>query len=166
MPMLKWLPKDRASAQQMLDHPWLAMPDDYEYRMTDLEQKKYKLRQTFEGINEDFLNGERAGAKQSKRQAEYQEFSPGARIFDGNVSDLADEDSDINGGDHEDNVSTSSVGGRDSDTSSDECNRSRSLGSDKGRSNGDDEFNLNVSFTGGYVPNTDLKRVDKGQGNP
>jgi hypothetical protein len=26
----------------------------------------------------------------------------------------------------------------------------------------DDEFNLNVSFTGGYVPNTDLARVDKG----
>ncbi len=31
---------------------------------------------------------------------------------------------------------------------------------------GDEEFNLNVSFTGGYVPNTDLSRVDKGQGNP
>ena len=31
---------------------------------------------------------------------------------------------------------------------------------------GEDEFNLNISFTGGYVPNTDLSRVDKGQGNP
>lgn len=30
----------------------------------------------------------------------------------------------------------------------------------------EEEFNLNVSFTGGYVPNTDLGRVDKGQGNP
>ncbi len=30
----------------------------------------------------------------------------------------------------------------------------------------EDEFNLNMSFTGGYVPNTDLTRVDKGQGNP
>ena len=30
----------------------------------------------------------------------------------------------------------------------------------------DDEYNLNVSFCGGYVPNTDLSRVDKGQGNP
>jgi hypothetical protein len=28
------------------------------------------------------------------------------------------------------------------------------------------EFDLNVSFSGGYVPNTDLTRVDKGQGNP
>lgn len=29
-----------------------------------------------------------------------------------------------------------------------------------------DEFNLNCSFTGGYLPNTDLSRVDKGLGNP
>ena len=28
------------------------------------------------------------------------------------------------------------------------------------------EFQTNVSFCGGYVPNTDLSRVDKGQGNP
>ena len=30
----------------------------------------------------------------------------------------------------------------------------------------DDEFNLNISFSGGYIPNTDLSRVDKGLGNP
>jgi hypothetical protein len=28
------------------------------------------------------------------------------------------------------------------------------------------EFDLNISFSGGYVPNTDLRRVDKGLGNP
>jgi len=28
------------------------------------------------------------------------------------------------------------------------------------------EFDLNISFSGGYIPNTDLSRVDKGQGNP
>ena len=30
----------------------------------------------------------------------------------------------------------------------------------------DEEFDLNISFSGGYVPNTDCARVDKGQGNP
>lgn len=30
----------------------------------------------------------------------------------------------------------------------------------------DKEFNLNCSFTGGYLPNTDISRVDKGLGNP
>ena len=34
------------------------------------------------------------------------------------------------------------------------------------RKESEDEFNLNISFTGGYMPNTDLSRVDKGQGNP
>ena len=42
-----------------------------------------------------------------------------------------------------------------------------SLSGRKGKDEGeDDEFNLNISFTGGYMPNTDLSRVDKGQGNP
>jgi len=50
----------------MLDHPWLKMPDNYNYKMNDLEYKKYKLRQTFEGISEDFLEGDRQ-PKQSKR---------------------------------------------------------------------------------------------------
>lgn len=34
------------------------------------------------------------------------------------------------------------------------------------KSESDDEFKLNCSFTGGYLPNTDLTRVDKGKGNP
>lgn len=41
---------------------------------------------------------------------------------------------------------------------------SRNFTSDSGKR--EDEFNLNASFNGGYVPNTDLRRVDKGQGNP
>jgi serine/threonine-protein kinase SRPK3 len=44
LPMIKWLPKERASAQKMLDHPWLKMPDDYNFKMDDLEYKKYKLK--------------------------------------------------------------------------------------------------------------------------
>ncbi len=66
------------------------------------------------------------------------------------MSDLADSDSDINGGDREDNVSL--------DSNSD---KSGSFILDTGK-DVDEEFNLNISFTGGYVPNTDLTRVDKG----
>lgn len=183
-PMLQWLPKDRASAQTMLEHPWLSMPDDYDYKMSDLEYKKYKLRQTFEGINNDFVSGERPGIGlgkgTSKRQAEYQEYCPGARQFECNISELADSDSEVNGGDMEDNVSdvdslvnlrSESGGKKRGDTSSsddeesNEDERSLSFVSENNRKQ-EDEFNLNVSFTGGYVPNTDLSRVDKGQGNP
>lgn len=55
MKMIQWYPSDRATAQQMLDHPWFSMPDDFNYRMSDLEYKKFKLRQTIENVNDDFL---------------------------------------------------------------------------------------------------------------
>jgi hypothetical protein len=155
----------------MLDHPWLKMADDYNFKMDDLEYKKYKLKQTFQGIENDFLSGERNAAMgKTKRQADYQEYCPGARTFEGNISDLADSDSDINGGDCEDNVSLSSLEEKSSkddatSESSSSDDLSASFTSDS-KNRVDEEFNLNVSFTGGYVPNTDLTRVDKGQGNP
>ena len=69
LPMIQWYPKDRASAQKMLDHPWLKMPDDYNTKMDDLEYKKYKFKQTFQGIDNEFLNGptENRNGKKSKR---------------------------------------------------------------------------------------------------
>jgi len=81
---------------------------------------------------------------QLKQQQEF--VSP--PFEDCNICVLAREnDSD---GDCEDNL-----------TNDDEShNRSLSFGSTK--SGNEEEFNLNCSFTGGYMPNTDLSRVDKG----
>jgi hypothetical protein len=56
-------------------------------------------------------------------------------------------------------------GGSTSSDDSSHLNQSLSFVSENNRKK-EEEFNLNVSFTGGYVPNTDLSRVDKGQGNP
>lgn len=50
----------------MLDHPWLTMPADYSYRMSDLEFKKFKLRQTIEGVNDDFLSADPNEVKSKK----------------------------------------------------------------------------------------------------
>jgi serine/threonine-protein kinase SRPK3 len=50
--MLKWYPRDRASARDMLEHPWLKMADDYNYRMTDLEYKKYTLKSTIDTVKD------------------------------------------------------------------------------------------------------------------
>jgi serine/threonine-protein kinase SRPK3 len=41
MLILKWHPADRPSAKQMLEHPWLSMPDDYQPKMSELEYQKY-----------------------------------------------------------------------------------------------------------------------------
>ena len=70
------------------------------------------------------------------------------------ICQLVQTDDELNQGDYEDNL--------DSDWS--EANsmsfEAQSTTSDQ------DEFNLNVSFSGGYMPNTDLSRVDKSTGNP
>lgn len=56
MQMLKWRPSERATAQQMLEHPWLKMADNYNFKMSDLEFKKYTLKTTIQTVNEQALS--------------------------------------------------------------------------------------------------------------
>jgi len=42
--MLKWKPCDRASAQEMLKHPWLKMAPNYNTCMTKLETREYQRK--------------------------------------------------------------------------------------------------------------------------
>lgn len=58
MPMLNYHPERRATAQDMLKHPWLNMPDNFEYRMTEREyermimiKKSYKKEKALEDNN-------------------------------------------------------------------------------------------------------------------
>lgn len=44
MKILKWYPSDRPTAREMLEHPWLSMPEDYDYKMSEIEYKIYELR--------------------------------------------------------------------------------------------------------------------------
>lgn len=41
--MLKWRPKDRASARELLDHPWLKESDDYSVWMSKAHLKEFKI---------------------------------------------------------------------------------------------------------------------------
>jgi hypothetical protein len=72
---------------------------------------------------------------------------------DGNLSDLCDSEGCRDLADREDNVTLDSDDGSEA-----------SFTSGPKDSNQKDE--LNMSFNGGYVPNMDLDRVDKGEGNP
>lgn len=42
--ILQWYPSDRPSAQEMMNHPWLSMPDNYNYKMSEMEHKLYDLK--------------------------------------------------------------------------------------------------------------------------
>lgn len=45
LPILQWEPTKRPTAQELLSHPWLTMPDEYNHKMSDLEFQKYNLKQ-------------------------------------------------------------------------------------------------------------------------
>ena len=70
------------------------------------------------------------------------------------IGKLVPDDSELAEADDEDNVSQ-------------DCDDSDSSVSLTGpHEEEEQEFQANISFSGGYIPNTDLSRVDKGQGNP
>ena len=43
MPMLEYYPYKRATARQLLRHPWLSMPPDFDYKISDIEIEKKKM---------------------------------------------------------------------------------------------------------------------------
>jgi len=53
LPMLEWDPQKRATAQQMLSHPWLNMPANYDTMMKDKEYKHMSLLKKLNGEDED-----------------------------------------------------------------------------------------------------------------
>ena len=43
MPMLEYYPDKRASARELLKHPWLNMPADFDYKISEIEIEKRKI---------------------------------------------------------------------------------------------------------------------------
>ena len=46
--MLEWVPEKRATAQQMLEHPWLSSPSTYDYKYTDKQYEVMMLKKQME----------------------------------------------------------------------------------------------------------------------
>jgi serine/threonine-protein kinase SRPK3 len=63
--ILKWDPKDRPTAQQMLEHEWFRMDDNYKCKMSEMESKLYELKDQTQQIDNhhvdvNFLMDEKA----------------------------------------------------------------------------------------------------------
>ena len=80
MPMLQYYPEKRISAQELLKHPWLNMPADFDYLMSDREYEKMMM------IKKN---------TKKERSTVSQEDSPS--------NDLVESDIEINMADDEDN---------------------------------------------------------------
>ena len=80
MPMLEYYPEKRASARDLLRHPWLNMPADFDYKISDIEIEKKKMIETSISKEEN---------EEKKKD-----------IFE---KDVYDSDSELYGADDEDN---------------------------------------------------------------
>ncbi len=49
LPMLEWYPERRATAKEMLDHPWLKMQPNYDYVMNETEFQRMMLKNKLAG---------------------------------------------------------------------------------------------------------------------
>ena len=53
LPMLEFYPERRASARELLRHPWLSMPPNYDYLMSETEIFKMDMKENLLGKNND-----------------------------------------------------------------------------------------------------------------
>ena len=53
LPMLEFYPERRASARELLRHPWLKMPPNYNYLMSETEVFKMNMKENLLGINQN-----------------------------------------------------------------------------------------------------------------
>lgn len=83
VPMLTYYPERRATAQEMLSHPWLTAPANFEYKMTEREYESMQIRG--KGVKKPPLSGE-----------------------GGSTADVLESDIEINMADDEDNEDLSS----------------------------------------------------------
>jgi len=68
--MLKWKPKDRSSARDLLDHPWLKESDEYTVWMSKDHLKEFKLVnfKDFPNYREQLKTEEEKAAKQAEKE--------------------------------------------------------------------------------------------------
>lgn len=89
LPMLSWNHESRASAQQMLKHPWLDLKDNYEFKYTDREYEVMMLKK-------ELKNQMRGGASQQQDDAVLEDRQE--------MNELIDSDPELYAADCEDNA--------------------------------------------------------------
>jgi serine/threonine protein kinase len=87
LPMLEWYPEKRATAKEMLDHPWLDMKSNYEYLLNDRDYQVMILKNKLTTEPSAEENKEMSELGESEVDLFYADFED-------NNSTMSDEDDD------------------------------------------------------------------------
>ena len=104
MPMLEYYPDKRAGARELLKHPWLNMPPDFDYKIGEIEIEKKKM------IESNLIKDENEEKKKDNEEKDIYESDSelfGADDEDNNLSDKKAEkefEEDDSGDDNPDKV--------------------------------------------------------------
>ena len=144
IPMLSWYPEERATAQKMLDHPWLDMQPNYEYKYSDREYEVMMLK------------------KQLKDQVKGGKPAQGLDDSVQEMNELIESDEEVNAADVDEIFSDEEFFGEDDEKSlwdSDDERERKNRRKEK-------DAKINNSFTGPYpLDPTDFNHTDKGPNN-
>mmetsp|Transcript_6907 Transcript_6907/g.5146 ORF Transcript_6907/g.5146 Transcript_6907/m.5146 type:complete len:296 (+) Transcript_6907:206-1093(+) len=147
LPMLAWHPEKRATAQQMLNHPWLNMEPNYEYKLSDKEFEIMMMKKK--------LKDELQPPPKSRKEASLEELVEMNELLL-SEPDLNHADLDVSGACFDSSFGSGASCG------------SRSLMDDEEqgervRRRRDRDAKVNNSFTGPYpIDPTDFNHTDKG----
>lgn len=152
VPMLEWYPHKRATAQKMLDHPWLNMPANYDYKYTDREYEVMMLKKE---LKDKVKTGPGSKGAPGLDDSHHEMNELVESDEENNAADIDDYTSFINGYKSVDDSDDFDLDDRslmDSDEER-ECLRARKA----------KEAKINNSFTGPYpLDPTDFNHTDKG----
>jgi serine/threonine-protein kinase SRPK3 len=104
MPMLEYLPEKRASARELLNHPWLKMEDNFDVKMNEVEIAKMNLIENLKNEeienekNNNFLNDDDSD---NDRQV----YTSESEINEGDNEDNSEYDNEFSDDDKESNES-------------------------------------------------------------
>lgn len=152
--MLEWYPHKRATAEEMLSHPWLNMSANYDYKYTDKEYEIMMLKKEMKLTTNKGGKGLDDSYQEMNELIESDEELNAADIEDigGPGLNSSDEDVGLDEQDDEYDYDSDERSLMDSDEERDHLRRRKAK-----------EAKINNSFTGPYpLDPTDFNHTDKG----
>lgn len=91
LPMLDWYPSRRATAEEMLNHPWLSAENNYDYKISEEEYKRRILMRSVEDVKKSVEKGDLADSEHDLNRADIEDndrtMLSGAEDFEETLSE-------------------------------------------------------------------------------